>query len=474
MAQDEARTVTSVPAPAAGKRPAGTLVTGEVLGGRYRIARELGQGGGGVVYQAFDEHARVQVALKVLDAPHPFGSRSDEQLFAELRFGRSIQHRNVCRLHDVLEMEGRAFLIMEYAAGGTLRTTLRDHGPDRPSPAKLSDARALVAGLAAIHRAGLVHRDLKPENILRMDDGRLVVSDFGITRALAQPATTRLAGTPGYLAPETLVGGDPSQASDVWSLGVVLHEILGGSRPRWTGSVWKTDLPRNAAGDRSSQAIARVCRACLRTDARRRPQDASQVEKLLASRTESRFHYRPGARLAGLAGAVAAVVVVALALGQQIWRSPPPTTPCSSRGNEVCGAARAICERRLDSTELCRWKDVQPAQCGLYAPGPLDPPNQGVWSPRDGACLNAVSNLCTPSEWAICKRYGAITCETYNQPMCRWRSNEVDCNNHSNKTCWGIWTPATSGPGLPLNSVPHNQEGACISHVANLSGPPCP
>jgi hypothetical protein len=474
MARDDAETVTSVPARAAAKQPAGALVAGEVLGARYRIGQELGQGGGGVVYEAFDQHARVQVALKAVDAARWAGPYAGEQLFRELRFGRAIQHPNVCRLYDVLEIDGRGFLIMEYARHGTLRTTLRDPGASRPSDAKLRDARAVVAGLAAIHQAGLVHRDLKPENILRMEDGRLVVSDFGITRALAQTTTVRFAGTPGYLAPETLVGGEPSQASDVWSLGVVLHEILAGCRPRWTGRVWKMSLPRISAGDRSARAIARVCRACLRSDPRRRPKAATQVETLLDSEAHSRFYDRPALRVAGLMVALVAAILVALAVGQRVWRSIAPAAACSRQGSEICGNAGGICQRVPDSTERCYWKDVQQAQCGLFAASPLDPLNQGVWIAEDGGCSNAVSNLCTVAEWAKCRRYGATTCEVYNQPMCRWRSNEVDCNYHSNKNCWGIWTPATSGAGVPINGVPTNREGACFSHIGNLSGPPCP
>src|SRR5687767_577864 len=100
MARDEVETVTGTPAVAALRRPGGVLVSGQVLADRYTIVAELGRGGSGVVYQAFDQHARVQVALKALDTPDWLGQESTEQLFRELRFGRSLQHPNVCRIHD--------------------------------------------------------------------------------------------------------------------------------------------------------------------------------------------------------------------------------------------------------------------------------------------------------------------------------------------------------------------------------------
>jgi hypothetical protein len=473
MQRDETQTVSLGPSAPAREASLPALEVGAVVAGRYRIEARLGQGGSAVVYQAFDQHARVWLALKVLQVPDWSGSPAKEALFRELRFGRSLQHPNVCRIYEVFEADGRCFLAMEYASEGTLRAG-RPPVDARGTGEKLRDARAVIAGLAAIHRAGLVHRDFKPENILRLEDGRLVVSDFGITRALQQTITTsRLVGTPGYLAPEMLVGAEASQASDVWSLGVVLHEILTAERPRWTGSTWEDALSRRS-GDPQEAALAAVCRACLRTEPSRRPPTAAHVERLLASRL--RRGQRRGWRLPLLilaAGVVAALVVV--------LRRPPPArsfAACGGEGQTICTHAGGVCEQWPDLSEHCRWADVPRRRCGLLAEAPLSPPNQGVWTPDGsggpGACLVAVADLCRLTEWERCRRFGAVTCENYGARYCRWTSDEQTCNRHTDKTCWGIWTAANHGPGRPGNAVPNGQDGACISEFYNLTGAPCP
>jgi hypothetical protein len=455
------------------------LANGQEVAGRYRISARLGSGGAAVVYEAFDRITQGWLALKVLDLPGWPGSASTESLFRELRYARSVQHPNVCRVYDVFESEGRFFLAMERAGAGTLRTTLHEHGADRPIEDKMQDARAIVAGLAAIHRAGLVHRDLKPENVLRLDDGRLVVSDFGITRALGQTVTrSRLTGTPGYIAPEALDGAEVGQTSDVWSLGVVLHELLSGERPHWDGVRCQPALPPTR--DPREQALARICRACLDMNPARRPHTAVQVERWLARAL------RPPSRARRLARRAAWLLLLPLALAPALLlqRLQPAAEigPCGREAREVCGYAGAVCERWPDTSEHCRWKDVPQESCGLLASRPLQPPNQGLWTTASapgvtggrGACLIPAANLCRMSEWQLCQRYSAVACESGGMPMCRWRSDQADCNVHRDKTCWGMWTPAQDAAGSPANGVPTGEPGACITQISNLTGTPCP
>jgi eukaryotic-like serine/threonine-protein kinase len=194
----------------------GGLSRGQVLAGRYVVDRRIGRGGRGTVYRAFDQGTEVWVAIKVLD-----GDLGDpRELFRELRHARDVQHPNVCRIFEVVEDGERAFLTMELATRGTLGDAIRV-GAGYTTDDRLADVRAVIAGLAAIHQAGVVHRDLKPDNILRMADGRLVLSDFGLARRADQShATADAAGTPGYVAPELLAGeGKPTAASDLWALG---------------------------------------------------------------------------------------------------------------------------------------------------------------------------------------------------------------------------------------------------------------
>jgi serine/threonine protein kinase len=304
--------------------PGRSLQPGALIANRYRVEVELGRGGGGIVYRAFDQGAQLAVAVKLLNPAQP-GAQSTEQLYRELRFGRSIHHPNVCRLYDVFEAQGHCLLVMEYAEAGTLRATLHARGGDRPLEDKLADARGVIAGLAAIHRAGLVHRDLKPENILRMTDGRLVVSDFGLTREIGKTTvTTGLAGTPGYMAPESLTGMKESQASDVWALGVVLHEILNGCRPEWEDTQPPPRITSEKGQDPRARALLSLCRLCRTMDRRRRPASAIQVEALLDKQTVSRPRRR---LLAGLtAVAVAAAVAFAIRGGARVRAPSPPAS----------------------------------------------------------------------------------------------------------------------------------------------------
>src|SRR4051812_30167387 len=150
---------------------------GSVLAGRYQIERIIGKGGSGLVLRAFDRIAQQPVAVKILKPELAANPHWVERFSRELRLARQIQHPNVCRVFDIGEADGHKFLTMELGSESTLRTAVRPMAPVRPMSDRIADARALVAGIAAIHSAGIVHRDIKPENLLRMEDGRLVVSD---------------------------------------------------------------------------------------------------------------------------------------------------------------------------------------------------------------------------------------------------------------------------------------------------------
>ncbi len=330
------------PERASGARGPGPLQPGQLLAERYRVEAQVGVGVGAFVYRAQDLVSGVPVALKVLH-PQPWTrARPPDQLYRELRFGRSIHHPNICRVHDVFEAAGRCLLVMEYASGGNLRGSLGPAADARPLAERLADARAIVAGLAAIHQAGLVHRDIKPENVLRLADGRLVISDFGLMRALEQAtATTGGLGTPGYLAPEILAGGRAEQASDVWSLGVLLHELVTGQRP---GADRSRRLPR---------ALARVVSACLQVDLRRRPRTASAVEALLESGARSRWTGRRARMIAAVALLAAAPAALWLRRADRPRPAPPPSL------GEDWSRARVLYTASPRSDVTC-WQVVPP------------------------------------------------------------------------------------------------------------------
>jgi hypothetical protein len=268
---------------------------GTVLAGRYQIEEIIGKGGSGIVLRAFDRTAQAVVALKVLKAELASDAKWARRFSRELRLGRPVQHTNVCRIFDIGEADGHRFLTMELASGGTLRDQLkRGESATRPLVDRLGDAEAVIAGLAAIHAVGIVHRDFKPDNLLRMGDGRLVLSDFGLaTDAANAPGATVLIGTPRYMAPEVLAGEPATTRSDVWALGVVLHEIFFGRRPeRRATSFDGSTKPSLRAESATERAMLALCEHCLSEAPLERPADAGNVMRLFEASRSSPGTFR--------------------------------------------------------------------------------------------------------------------------------------------------------------------------------------
>jgi serine/threonine protein kinase len=223
------------------------LAPGEVLGGRFRILRLVGQGGMGEVYEAEHLDLHERVALKVVRADIAGDPRAMERFRREIQLARKVTHPHVCRIFD-LERHATAagevtMLTMEFLSGETLEARLAGKG-------KLSTAAALpivaqiADALAAAHRAGVVHRDLKPANVVLVpapetpEGLRAVVTDFGVARAaddgksvLATAESGLVPGTAAYMAPEQAEGREATPASDIYSLGVVMYEMVTGQRP---------------------------------------------------------------------------------------------------------------------------------------------------------------------------------------------------------------------------------------------------
>jgi serine/threonine protein kinase len=237
-----------------------------------------------------------------------------ERLGGELRYARKLQHPNVCRVFEMAETDGVHFLTMEFAEGGSLRRRLAAK-PDRPLEECIADARAVIDGLAAIHGANVIHRDIKPENVLVMQDGRLVITDLGLAVTLGQATffSSQIAGTPSYMAPEVVIGDKATLAADVWSLGVLLHEIMFARRPEWSVSKHGRTIkpPVNREAPRLLRGMAALCADCLQELPPRRLPDAGAVkrrfEDIVAGRL--RLWRRPGrARSLAVAGLITIVL----------------------------------------------------------------------------------------------------------------------------------------------------------------------
>ncbi len=208
-----------------------------LVGGRYEILGLVGVGGMGSVYRARDTELEEVVALKVLRKELVEMPGMLERFRQEVKLARRVTHTNIARTFDIGEHEGEKFLTMEYVDGESL-AELAAAGP-MPLTKVVALARDLCAGLSAAHAAGVVHRDLKPDNVLIARDGRLVITDFGIARAVREgdavvKTNGRPIGTPAYMAPEQVQGGDVDARADVYALGAMLYELLTGDRA-WPG-----------------------------------------------------------------------------------------------------------------------------------------------------------------------------------------------------------------------------------------------
>jgi len=205
----------------------GRFAPGALLDGRYRIVGLLGTGGMGEVYRADDLRLGQPVALKFL----PDGLREDPirlaQFHNEVRTARQVSHPNVCRVHDIGEADGLLYISMEYVDGENLASSLRRIGRF-PEDKATEITRQLCAGLAAAHQCGVIHRDLKPANVMLDGAGRVRIMDFGL--AAAGRIDDVRAGTPAYMAPEQLLGREVTQRSDIFALGLVMHELFAGRR----------------------------------------------------------------------------------------------------------------------------------------------------------------------------------------------------------------------------------------------------
>ena len=203
------------------------------LAERYRIAEQIGIGGMGTVFAAEDERLGRRVAVKVLKEELSSDPRFVERFRREARAAASLSHPNVASVFDYGEEGGRHFIVMELIEGRDLARVMREEGPFE-AERSLSYTEQIARALGHAHSAGLIHRDVKPHNIIVCDDGRIKVTDFGIARATGEStltATGTIMGTAQYVSPEQSSGETPGPQSDVYSLGIVLFEMLTGAVP---------------------------------------------------------------------------------------------------------------------------------------------------------------------------------------------------------------------------------------------------
>src|SRR5436190_6635065 len=200
--------------------------------GRYRIVRKLGTGGMANVYLAEDQELGRRVAIKILDDRHASDEQFVERFRREAQNAAGLSHPNIVSIYDRGEAEGSYYIAMEYLDGRSLKELIVSRGP-APITVAVEYARQILQALRFAHRHGIVHRDIKPHNVLVDAEGRVKVTDFGIARAGTSQMTEAgsIVGTAQYLSPEQARGTSVDQRSDVYSLGIVLYELLTGTVP---------------------------------------------------------------------------------------------------------------------------------------------------------------------------------------------------------------------------------------------------
>jgi serine/threonine-protein kinase len=269
----------------------------EILNDRYQLDKKLGQGGMALVYQATDLMLERTIAVKILRKTFSASLAFQERFKEEARAAANLTHPNIVTVHDFGFDKSRLFIVMEFVPGTDLKAIIRDHAPLPVEQASRLFIQA-CAGIGYAHRAGLVHCDIKPHNILVTPDFRVKVTDFGIARALASvkhdEQTNAIWGSPAYFSPEQAAGRAPSPASDVYSLGVVLYEMVTGelpfmdSTPQDLAHLHRYEAPPSPRhiNPEISPALEEIILKVLAKEASSRYRTADQLGRIVISFTE--------------------------------------------------------------------------------------------------------------------------------------------------------------------------------------------
>ena len=302
--------------------------------GKYQILEELGRGGMGIVYKAYDPTLERQVAIKVL-APHLVWEKEFvERFLREARAAAKLDHPNIVTIYEVGQKEQLYYFVMAYVPGKSLADIVAQRGP-LPLAEALAIAEQVAAALDCAHEQGLVHRDVKASNVLVDERGRAVLTDFGIVRAVSGPRLTGSGvtlGTPEYMSPEQARGEDATAASDIYALGIVLYEMLSGDVPfRATTpvAVLLKQVSESPPSLRSRnpavpEAVERALFQALSKEADRRPATCSA---LVTALREAARAAQPVAPSFGEAGAARGVAPAPLPTPPTAAASPGPVVP---------------------------------------------------------------------------------------------------------------------------------------------------
>ena len=314
-----------------------TLPAGFDIGHRYRVVKLLGRGGMGAVYRVRDLELERDVALKLIRPEIAEDQATLDRFKREIQLSSRITHRNVLRVYDLGEVDGIKFLTMQYVVGDDLASLIKREGR-LPVSRILTIFGEICKGLAAAHEQGVVHRDLKPQNIMLDEAGTAYVTDFGLAKSLAGTGMTEIGailGTPFYMSPEQVKGQPAGPPSDIYSLGVILYEMVTGVVPFTGDSAYAVMMQRlsqkpRAAAELNPEVPAflqKIMERCMATDpAARYPSVDAIIADLAAGTFSTNVRFELLQRRWVLRVGAAAVVA-ALALGGVVWLSRQRSSP---------------------------------------------------------------------------------------------------------------------------------------------------
>ncbi|MGD9346329.1 MAG: protein kinase [Candidatus Aminicenantes bacterium] len=336
--------------------PQEELATGTTFAGRYQIIEELGKGGMGRVYKALDKEINAKVALKLIKPEISADRKTIERFRKELKIARDITHKNVCRMYDLNKEGDSYFITMEYVSGEDLKSFIR-RSRQLTIGTAITIAKQVCEGLSEAHKSGVVHRDLKPSNIMIDNEGNVRIMDFGIARFLKEKGITGtgvIIGTPEYMSPEQVEGKELDQRSDIYSLGIVLYEMVTGQvpfegdTPFALGMKHKSEIPHDPRKHNAQipDDLSQVILRCLEKEKEKRCENADElrdelekVEKGIPTTEKPSPGKKPLTskeitvsfglkKLLIPALTIAALVIIAIAIWQLLPQKPsPPSSP---------------------------------------------------------------------------------------------------------------------------------------------------
>jgi len=276
---------------ASAKTSAPVLQTGDVLGGRYEILQMLGEGGMGAVYKAMDRELDRPVALKLIRPELAANPSILARFKQELLLAHQVTHKNVIRIYDLGDADGVKFISMEFVDGIDLRALIQERTKENKkfTPEEAVEiTEQICRALEATHAVGVIHRDLKPQNIMRDGSGRILLMDFGLARTVEGQGMTQtgaLVGTMEYMSPEQALAKDLDQRSDLFTLGLILYELLTGKTPYSAESVVASLIKRTQeraipVSDHDGtipQPLSNIVSKCLERDPKLRYQNAAEL-----------------------------------------------------------------------------------------------------------------------------------------------------------------------------------------------------